>query len=192
VPTILVVGLGNPGPAYEATRHNLGARAVRALAERHRAPLDPDPIGALVGRVGAPPDAMELAIPKTGMNHSGPVVRALAGRLGLADPCALVVVHDELDLPVGRLKLKVGGGSAGHNGLRSIVGALGTDGFVRVRIGVGKPPSSDAGMEYVLSSPDAAVGKRLEAMTGVAADAVERIFNQGAAAAMTWFNMRSG
>jgi peptidyl-tRNA hydrolase, PTH1 family len=192
VPAVLVVGLGNPGPAYEATRHNLGARAVRVLAERHRVPLDHDPVGALVGRVGGPPDAVELAIPQTGMNDSGPVVRALADRLGLDGPRALVVVHDELDLPVGRLKVKVGGGTAGHNGLRSIVGALGTADFVRVRIGIGKPPSSDAGMDYVLSSPDAAMRERLEAMTGVAADAVERIVDEGAGAAMTWFNMRSG
>ena len=135
---------------------------------------------------------MELAIPQTGMNDCGPVVRALVDRPGLTEPRRLVVVHDELDLPVGRLKVKVGGGTAGHKGLRSIVGAIGTADFVRVRIGIGKPPSSGAGMDYVLSSPEAAVRDRLDAMTEMAADAVERIVTEGAESAMTWFNMRSG
>jgi peptidyl-tRNA hydrolase, PTH1 family len=192
VPTFLIVGLGNPGPAYAATRHNLGARAVRLLAARHRVRLLPDPAGALVGRAGVPPDVLYLAIPQTAMNHSGPVVRALADRLSLVEPQRLIVVHDELDLPVGRLKVKVGGGTAGHNGLRSIVEALGTAGFVRVRIGIGKPPSRDVGMDYVLSGPEADARERLDAVIEVATDAVERIVAEGAGAAMTRFNMWSG
>jgi PTH1 family peptidyl-tRNA hydrolase len=192
VPTVLVVGLGNPGPAFAATRHNLGAGTVWLLAERGRARPRPDAVGALVGQVAAPPNSIELAIPQTGMNDCGPVVRALVDRLALTEPRRLIVVHDELDLPVGRLKVKLGGGTAGHKGLHSIVGALGTADFVRVRIGIGKPPSSGAGMDYVLSSPEAAVRERLDAMTEVAADAVERIVAEGPEAAMTWFNMRSG
>jgi peptidyl-tRNA hydrolase, PTH1 family len=212
VPPVLVVGLGNPGPAYAATRHNLGARTVRLLADRHHVRLEPDPAGALAGRLapgqsgaspgrrradpagraGGGPGTVYLAIPQTAMNHSGPMVRALAGRLGLTEPRRLIVVHDELDLPAGRLKVKVGGGTAGHKGVRSIVEALGSADFVRVRIGIGKPPSSAAGMDYVLSVPDPAVGERLEAMTGVAADAVESILAEGADAAMTRFNTRGG
>ncbi|HEX8930004.1 MAG TPA: aminoacyl-tRNA hydrolase [Actinomycetota bacterium] len=187
----VVVGLGNPGPAYEATRHNLGARAVRVLADRQRTPLEPDPIGALVGRVAAPPDELRLAIPQTGMNDCGPVVRALYEREGLAEPRRLLVVHDELDLPVGRLKVKAGGGTAGHNGLQSIVDALGTADFVRVRIGVGKPPSSGAGVEYVLGRPEPEDLERLDAMAGLAADAVELVVAEGVGTAMTRFNRRS-
>jgi len=187
----VVVGLGNPGPAYEATRHNLGARAVRILADRYRVPLEPDPIGALVGRVAGPPDALRLAIPQTGMNDCGPVVRALCDREGPEDPRRLLVVHDELDLPVGRLKVKAGGGTAGHNGLQSIVEALGTADFVRIRIGVGKPPSSDAGVEYVLGRPEPADLERLDAVAELAADAVELVVAEGVGTAMTRFNRRS-
>jgi len=187
----VVVGLGNPGPAYEATRHNLGARAVRVLADRHRAPLELDPIGALVGRVVAPPDELRLAIPQTGMNDCGPVVRALYEREGLQEPRRLLVVHDELDLPVGRLKVKAGGGTAGHNGLQSIVDALGTADFVRIRIGVGKPPSSDAGVGYVLGHPEPDDLERLDAMAELAADAVELVVAEGVGTAMTRFNRRS-
>jgi peptidyl-tRNA hydrolase, PTH1 family len=187
----VVAGLGNPGPAYEATRHNLGARAVRVLADRHRTPLEPDPIGALVGRVVAPPDELRLAIPQTGMNDCGPVVRALYEREGLEDPWRLLVVHDELDLPIGRLKVKAGGGTAGHNGLQSIVDALGTTDFVRIRIGVGKPPSSDTGVEYVLGRPEPDDLERLDAMAELAADAVELVVAEGVGTAMTWFNRRS-
>ena len=187
----VVVGLGNPGPAYEATRHNLGARAVRVLADRHRTPLEPDPIGTLVGRVATPPDELRLAIPQTGMNDCGPVVRALYEREGLVEPRRLLVVHDELDLPVGRLKVKAGGGTAGHNGLQSIVEALGTADFVRIRIGVGKPPSSDAGVEYVLGRPEPADLERLDAMAELAADAVELVAAEGVGTAMTRFNRRS-
>ncbi len=189
---MLVVGLGNPGRAYVATRHNLGARAVRLLAQRHRVRLPPDPAGALVGRSGSPPEELYLAIPQTAMNHSGTVVRAMADRLRLVEPDRLIVVHDELDLPVGRLQVKVGGGTAGHKGLRSIVDALGTAGFVRVRIGIGKPPSSDAGTEYVLSGPGPDVRERLDAMTELAVDAVECIVADGAGVAMTRFNRRGG
>jgi PTH1 family peptidyl-tRNA hydrolase len=187
----VVVGLGNPGPAYETTRHNLGARAVRLLADRHRTSLEPDPIGALVGHVGAPPDDLRLAIPQTGMNDCGPVVRALYDREGIEEPRRLLVVHDELDLPVGRLKVKAGGGTAGHNGLQSIVDALGTADFIRIRVGVGKPPTSDAGIDYVLGRPEPADLERLDAMAELAADAVEVVIAEGVGAAMTRFNRRT-
>jgi PTH1 family peptidyl-tRNA hydrolase len=187
----VIVGLGNPGPAFEATRHNLGARAVRLLARRHRVQLMRDPLGALAGRVAGPPDDLLLAVPQTGMNDCGPVVQALLEREGLADPRALIVVHDELDLPVGRLKVKSGGGTAGHNGLRSIVDALGTADFLRVRIGVGKPPSRDAGIGYVLGRPGPADVERLDASAELAADAVDLVVAEGAGTAMTRFNQRS-
>ena len=186
----VIVGLGNPGPGFEATRHNLGARAVRLLARRHRVQLVPDPLGALAGRVAGPPDDLLLAVPQTGMNDCGPVVRVLLEREGLADPRALIVVHDELDLPVGRLKVKSGGGTAGHNGLRSIVDALGTADFVRVRIGVGKPPGTMSGADHVLRRPGKAERVELDVAIQEAADAVEIILAEDPAAAMRRFNAR--
>lgn len=187
----VVVGLGNPGPAFEATRHNLGARAVGLLARRHRVKLARDPVGALVGQVAEPPEDLLLVVPQTGMNDCGSVVRAVLDQEGLDGPRALIVLHDELDLPVGRLKVRAGGGIAGHNGIRSIVDALGTADFLRVRIGVGKPPSRDAGIGYVLGRPEPADLERLDATAELAADAVELVVAEGAGTAMTRFNQRS-
>ncbi|HEY5153763.1 MAG TPA: aminoacyl-tRNA hydrolase, partial [Acidimicrobiales bacterium] len=129
-----------------------------------------------------------LAEPQTFMNLSGEAVGRLVRRYDIDDLHRLVIVHDELDLPVGRMKVKLGGGLAGHNGLRSIKAHLHTDDFVRVRIGIGKPPSKEAGADHVLKRPGKAVRTMLADMVARAADAVEAIVDDGLEAAMNRFN----
>lgn len=130
-----------------------------------------------------------LAFPQTYMNESGVAVAPLVRRFGLADDLArLVVVHDELDLPVGRIRVKVGGGLAGHNGLKSIKAHLHSDAFCRVRIGIGKPPGRQQGVDHVLRPPGKAERAELAVAIEEAADAVEAILAEGPAAAMNRFN----
>ena len=127
-----------------------------------------------------------LAVPTTYMNDSGSSVRALATRFGVAEPASIVIVHDELDLPPGTVRLKAGGGLAGHNGLRSVQSHLHSSDFLRVRIGVGKPPSAAQGASHVLRRPPKAVRELLATSVETAADAVERIVADGMDAAMLW------
>lgn len=185
---LLVVGLGNPGDEYAGTRHNVGAEVVALLAARHGGSLRRGRERALSGEVTISGRRVALAFPQTYMNLSGESVRLLARRFGVGDPAHLVVVHDELDLPVGRLKVKVGGGLAGHNGLRSIVSHLHSQEFVRVRIGVGKPPGRQAGADHVLRRPTRAERAELDVVVQEAADAVEAIVVDGVAAAMNRYN----
>jgi PTH1 family peptidyl-tRNA hydrolase len=184
---LLVVGLGNPGDEYRGSRHNLGAEVVELLATRHAGRLRKRKERALVDEVTIDGRRVALAIPLTYVNDSGNAVGALVRRFGV-DPDQLVVVHDELDLPVAELKVKSGGGLAGHNGLRSIVEHLHTQDFQRVRIGVDKPVSKERGADHVLNR----FGKRERAEVDVtveqAADAVETIVRDGVAAAMNRFN----
>ena len=127
-----------------------------------------------------------LAVPTTYMNESGLAVRGLAKRFGIDDPATIVVIHDELDLPPGTVRLKAGGGLAGHNGLRSLQAHLHTTDFLRVRIGVGKPPSARQGADHVLNRPPRAVRALLETSIETAADSVERLARDGLDAAMQW------
>ena len=184
---LLVVGLGNPGDEYRGSRHNLGAEVVELLAKRHGGRLRKRKERALVDEVTIDGRRVALAIPLTYVNDSGHAVGALVRRFGV-DPEQLVVVHDELDLPVAELKVKSGGGLAGHNGLRSIVAHLHTQDFQRVRIGVGKPVSKERGADHVLNR----FGKRERAEVDVtveqAADAVDTIVRDGVDAAMNRFN----
>ena len=133
---------------------------------------------------------LALAFPQTYVNDSGVSVAALVRRYGVDDLRRLVVVHDELDLPVGRVKLKIGGGTAGHNGLKSMQAHLHDNGFVRVRIGVDKPPGKRQGADHVLRRPSKADREALEVAVEVAADAVEAILTDGPEAAMNAFNTR--
>ena len=184
---LLVVGLGNPGEAYAHTRHNVGAEVVELLAARHGARLRKARERARTSEVTVGGKRMALAIPLTYMNESGVAVGALARRYGVA-PEQIVIVHDELDLPVAALKLKAGGGLAGHNGLRSIKAHLHTDDFLRVRIGVGKPASKERGADHVLdrfSKPERA---DIDVTLERAADAIEAILAHGIDAAMNRFN----
>jgi peptidyl-tRNA hydrolase, PTH1 family len=129
-----------------------------------------------------------LAFPQTYMNLSGEAVAKLVRRHSIDDPQQLVVVHDELDLPVGRMRVKVGGGLAGHNGLKSIVQHLKSDDFVRVRLGVGKPPTKQQGADHVLNKPSKNDRTEFDVVVQEAADAVEMIVADGAAAAMNRYN----
>jgi peptidyl-tRNA hydrolase, PTH1 family len=187
---LLVVGLGNPGADYARSRHNVGAEVVELLADRHGGTLKRSKERALTAEVRIGDARVALAFPQTYMNLSGESVAQLVRRYGITDPEHIVIVQDELDLPVGKLKLKQGGGLAGHNGLRSIKAHLHTDEFLRVRIGVGKPTSKEQGADHVLKR----VGKRerteLDIVVQEAADAVELIVSDGIAAAMNQVNAR--
>jgi peptidyl-tRNA hydrolase, PTH1 family len=188
---LLVVGLGNPGAEFAGTRHNAGADVVATLAGRHGGRLRAGREQALVTDVRVAGKRIALAFPQTYMNDSGRSVVSLVRRYGIDDLGRLVVVHDELDLPLGRLQVKEGGGIAGHNGLRSLRDHLHSTHFVRVRIGIGRPPGRQEGADYVLRRPSKAERAELEVVAAEAADAVEAIVEQGVAVAMNRFNQRS-
>jgi PTH1 family peptidyl-tRNA hydrolase len=195
-PDLLVLGLGNPGREFEGTRHNVGSVAVRELARRRGLRLSPE--RGTWAEVAWTPLAEEdpgggagrlvLAVPTTYMNDSGLAAAALVRRYRLSDPARLVVVHDELDLPPGQVKLKLGGGTAGHNGLRSLQAHLHDPGYLRVRIGIGKPPHPRAGADYVLRRLAGRDAEELALASALAADAVELLVREGVAAAMTAVN----
>lgn len=186
---MLVVGLANPGEEFAGTRHNVGAEVVRALSARHGSGLRPEKgQRAAVEEVHIGGARVALAVPTTYMNESGAAVRPLLRRFGVEDPGRLIVVHDELDLPPGRLRVKVGGGAAGHNGLRSLQAHLHTPDFVRVRIGIGKPPGRQPGADFVLRRPSRRDRELLDLCVAMAADAVETIVTAGVDAAMNRYN----
>jgi peptidyl-tRNA hydrolase, PTH1 family len=192
---LLVVGLGNPGSEYEGTRHNVGAEVVQLLARRHGARLRKGKERALVDEVrvvtpGRDARRLALAIPLTFMNESGQAVAPLVRRYGV-EPEKLVIVHDELDLPTAVLKVKVGGGLAGHNGLRSIKSHLHSDAFIRVRIGVDKPRSKEVGADHVLDRFSKRDRVQIDVTIEDAADAVELILSEGVDAAMNRYNTRT-
>ena len=183
------MGLGNPGREYEGTRHNMGADAVALVARRHDRRLKRSrKERSLTAEVTIDGRRVALAVPLTWMNLSGEAVHLLVRRHDIEDPARIVVVHDELDLEPGRIKVKAGGGLAGHNGLKSIVQHLRTDEFLRVRIGVGKPPRKEAGADHVLSRPRKREREEIAVVVEEAADAVELIITEGVAAAMSRFN----
>lgn len=186
----LVVGLGNPGKQYDGSRHNVGFDAINGLAERCSTALKTGRDRALVAETRIDDKRVVLAMPTTFMNDSGNAVSPLARRYGIDDPSRIIVVHDELDLDPGVVRVKVGGGLAGHNGLRSIVQHLKNQDFVRVRIGVGKPPSKERGADHVLSRLSAADRKVLDDAVAVAVDAVEMIVRHGVEHAMQHVNGR--
>ena len=184
----LVVGLGNPGREYARTRHNVGAETVGLLAERAGEKFKAGRDRALVADARLAGRRVLLAFPTTYMNESGQAVGALMRRHKLLDPAQLIVVHDELDLPPGVVRVKVGGGLAGNNGLRSITQHLKTQEFVRVRIGIGKPPSKERGADHVLSRLPKAERELLDIAIVNAADSVEVLLAEGPDAAMRQFN----
>jgi PTH1 family peptidyl-tRNA hydrolase len=187
---LLVVGLGNPGDEFSRTRHNVGAEVVELLARRHGGKLRGSKGRARGDEVRIGDKRVALAIPLTYMNDSGEAVGALARRLGV-EPDRIIIVHDELDLEPAVLRVKVGGGLAGHNGLRSIKQHLHTDEFMRVRIGVGKPASKERGADHVLSRVSKREREAMDVTIEEAADAVERIVTDGVEAAMNRYNGRA-
>lgn len=176
---LIVVGLGNPGPQYATTRHNLGFLVADILADRIGSGFKVHKkSGAEVatGRIGG--RSVVLAKPRTYMNDSGRQVGPLA-KFYSVSPAGLVVIHDELDLDFGRIRLKLGGGVAGHNGLRSVSSALSSNDFQRVRIGIGRPPGRTDGAKYVLSTFSSTEWKEVPTICEQAADATELLVAQG-------------
>jgi len=188
---LLVVGLGNPGKEYAGTRHNVGFDVIDLLARRHQGRLKSGRERALVDEVRIGPKRVALAEPITYMNLSGESVAPLVRRFGIEDPSSLLIVHDELDLPTGTVRVKVGGGLAGHNGLRSIKAHLHTDEFLRIRIGVGKPASKEQGADHVLKRVSGSDRQLLDIAVEIAADAVESILSRGVEATMNEVNARA-
>ena len=185
---LLVVGLGNPGEEFAKTRHNAGAEVVEVLARRHGVRLKKSRRDrALVGDGRVDGRRLVLAVPMTYMNDSGIAVGALARRDDIA-PERIVIVHDELDLPPAALRVKAGGGLAGHNGLRSIKAHVHNDEFLRIRIGVGKPTSKEQGADHVLSRFTKRERAEIDIALEQAADAVEVIATDGVDMAMNRFN----
>lgn len=187
---LLVVGLGNPGDQFVGTRHNVGAQTIELLSDRLGVPLKRSKARALAAGVMLNDQRVVLAFPLTFMNNSGEAVRALAKSYGVQEAHHIVVVHDELDLDPGRIQLKAGGGTAGNNGLRSITQHLGTSEYIRLRIGIGKPPHSQAGTDWVLRRPGKADGALLDDAVSRAADAVEQISLDGVVRTMAEVNRR--
>ena len=190
----LIVGLGNPGTKYSRTRHNVGFEAIELLATRLNATLKAGRDRALFAEVNTTANAQTkhllLAMPTTFMNESGNAVGPLARRYAISDPLKIIIVHDELDLEPGVVKIKSGGGLAGHNGLASITQHLKTQDFLRVRIGVGKPPSKEQGGDHVLSKIPARERELLDISVQIAADAVQLMVAEGLDAAMRNINAR--
>lgn len=185
--THLVVGLGNPGPRYERTRHNAGFLTVDLLGENLRASYWKDEAGARVAVVRLGDDDLVLAEPQTFMNVSGASVKKLVASYGVK-PSELVVVHDEIDLPAGVVRAKAGGGHGGHNGLRSVIEQLGNGDFLRVRVGVGRPPGRQDAADYVLEPMSKSAWEELEALIPAAAQCVMHILEQGIDSAMREYN----
>jgi PTH1 family peptidyl-tRNA hydrolase len=185
---MLVAGLGNPGREYAATRHNLGFLVVEELARRHAGSWRSKFSGEL-SELRVDGERVALLKPQTYMNESGRAVTA-AVRFFKVDPAELLVVHDEVDLELGRIQARLGGGLAGHNGLRSVSGALGTPEFLRLRIGIGRPQRGDPRpvADWVLTPFEPEVD--VEALVGRGADAVETLLRDGLEETQRRFNER--
>ncbi len=183
----LVVGLGNPGPTYAGNRHNAGFLVLNALAERAGGRFRAHKGRADIAEASLGSSRLVLAKPKAYMNESGGTVAAVS-RYFRVPASAIIVVHDELDLPFGALRVKAGGGDNGHNGLRSLRAALGTGEFRRVRFGIGRPPGRQDPADYVLRDFSTAERKELSQHVDRAADAVEALFASSLTDVQNLFN----
>ncbi|MCX8006853.1 MAG: aminoacyl-tRNA hydrolase [Coriobacteriia bacterium] len=183
----LIVGLGNPGEEYARTRHNAGFMVVDLLADNLGVSYWREEAGARVGVVRVGADDFVLAKPQTYMTRSGAAVKRLLERYEVP-LSGLVVVHDDLDLPEAVVRVKRGGGHGGHNGLRSLVESLGSGDFVRVRLGIGRPPGRQDPADYVLEPVRGEVAERIESAVPHAAAAVMHVVEHGVEAAMREFN----
>lgn len=194
----LVMGLGNPGRRYARSRHNLGFLLIDRVADYSGVPVTRETCESLVGRrergqpewnpvSGEWPEAMVLAKPQTYMNRSGVAAAALARRFGARGP-DLVVAYDDLDLPFGRLRIRCGGSAGGHRGLASVLHHLADRDFVRLRVGIGRPPAGVDAVDYVLSRFSSEELESLDGVLSRAAEAVEAIASKGPVWAMENFN----
>lgn len=185
----LIVGLGNPGKQYEGTRHNCGFDVVAELTRRWGIPLrDEKRFQGLYGEGPAPGGKQRLLLPQTYMNRSGQSIRAALDWFKL-DPAGILVIYDDMDLPLGKLRLRASGSAGGHNGIRSTIEHLGSQAFPRLRVGVGKPKlGSEAVVGHVLSGFSAAEQACATQVLRTAADCVEGILKQGLESAMNHYN----
>ncbi|HEY3734159.1 MAG TPA: aminoacyl-tRNA hydrolase [Streptosporangiaceae bacterium] len=183
----LIVGLGNPGPEYAGNRHNAGRMVAELLAKRMGASFRRHKTRSDVaeGRLANAP--VTLAVPKSYMNLSGGPVAALRDFYKVP-PGRIIVIHDELDVPFGEIRLKLGGGPGGHNGLRSVSAALGTPDYLRVRLGIGRPPGRMDPAAFVLRDFSAAERKELPLLLERCADAAETLLRDGLAAAQNAYH----
>ncbi len=186
---IIAVGLGNPGRRYKGTRHNVGREVIHGLAERFKIRFADDG-WAKVGRGRVEGATLLLAMPETYMNVSGQAVRDLLQRRR-RQPKDLLVVHDEMDLSLGQLRLRPGNGPGGHNGVRSIIEEIGTGMFPRLRIGIGRPPAGVDPVEFVLDRFTADERPRIDEAVARAAEAVVVVIAEGLPAAMNQYNRRA-
>ncbi|MBF4768308.1 aminoacyl-tRNA hydrolase [Nocardioides agariphilus] len=189
----LVVGLGNPGPTYAGHRHNIGYLVLDVLAERMGSSLRAHKSGRAevvegrLGPIGTDTPRVVLARARSYMNETGGPVSALA-KFYKVPPERVIAIHDELDIPFGALRLKLGGGDNGHNGLRSMRSSLATGDFYRVRVGIGRPPGRQDPADYVLSNFSSAERKELDINLVEAADAVESLITDGLERTQQRFN----
>jgi len=184
----LVIGLGNPGREYERSRHNVGFLVVDELARRHGARVADKAAKSLTGRIRVGERELVLAKPQTMMNRSGLAAKALRAKYDV--PLArTLIIHDDLDHPFGRLRIRKSGSSAGNHGIDSVIGSFGTQDFTRFRVGIGRPPGD--GVDYVLSPFTTDEQAQLPAIIGRTADAVLFTVEHGIDRAMTEFNRAS-
>jgi PTH1 family peptidyl-tRNA hydrolase len=188
--TNVVVGLGNPGFSYARSRHNVGFRVADLLAERHGMRFSGRQYKSQVAEGRIAGGDVLLMKPQTYMNLSGEAVGRARRALGL-DPQQFIVVYDDLDLPVGRVRVREGGSAGGHHGVESIIEALGSKAFARVRIGIGRPPSKSGNVDYLLDTMTRDETETLADSVGRSADAVETMLAEGVLTAMNRFNGRS-
>jgi len=186
----LIVGLGNPGPEYELTPHNLGFLVVDRIADEQKVEVRNRQCRALTARTVIEQEQVILAKPETFMNLSGAAVRELVSKLEIVPETDLIVIQDELDLPFGILRIHRNRSSAGHNGIESIINSLGTKDFPRIRIGVAPERKVEDGKEYLLSPMRKAQLKMLDPIIVDAAEAAAMIVKEGPAVAMQRFNRR--
>ena len=183
----LIVGLGNPGERYEKTRHNVGFWCIDRLGERHSIKINRRSRLALTGEGRIGDEDVVLAKPRTFVNDSGTAVTSLMARYR-ASAADLLVVYDDMDLPAGKLRLRPDGGPGGHNGIKSIIGALGTQGFARLRVGVGRPGQGDDQIEHVLGRAGAADQSLVDAAVDTAIEVIACYLSEGVETAMNRFN----
>ena len=183
--TLALIGLGNPGPRHAGDRHNAGFRCIDLLASRFDIALGDRRRAALIGEGRVHGGRVVLVEPRTFMNRSGEAVRYVLDRFRVG-PASILVILDDLDLPVGRIRLRPGGGAGGHNGLHSITRSLGTDAYPRLRLGIGRPPGE--AVEHVLTGFTGEEAPAFDRALERAADAAEEWVRHGIEYAMTHFN----
>jgi PTH1 family peptidyl-tRNA hydrolase len=183
----LFIGLGNPGPRYSHTRHNVGFRCIDLLARQWGITMNERRATVVLGQGRRQDQDVVLAKPRTFMNRSGEAVSYLRARFGI-QPADLVVIYDEAALPVGKLRLRTGGSDAGHNGIKSIIAALGTQEFPRIRVGIGPPPGGAGQVSHVLGSFSTEEAPVVDQALELVAQAADCLLQESIQAAMNRFN----